>query len=338
MDGETNRTAVRAETAVLDVFPSTAEVRRGPDDGRADLIVNGQAFEIKWIGDGRLADVRRMLQDASSTERLIAVARHLSPGARDALAQERVGWVDETGAAEIAVGSIVVSRTGRPPKRAEPEIRWTRSALAVAEALLCGSPATVSSIQEVTDLSTGSCTRALGTLGQLGLLESDAGRGPTSGRRVADASALLAAYVRADEARRPTVELVVGALWRDAVDGVRGVGERWASNNIDWVATGAVAGAVLAPHLTTVESAVVYVDTKTMIGLEAAARVAGLEPIEGGRLTMRPFPTVTTQRLASDSNGLRVAPWPRVYVDLQGLGVRGEEAAEHLREVIERAG
>jgi hypothetical protein len=57
-------------------------------------------------------------------------------------------------------------------------------------------------------------------------------------------------------------------------------------------------------------------------------------PIEGGRLTLRPFPTVAVRRLAETIDGLRVAPWPRVYVDLLSAGVRGEEAAEHLREVI----
>jgi hypothetical protein len=39
-------------------------------------------------------------------------------------------------------------------------------------------------------------------------------------------------------------------------------------------------------------------------------------------------------RLAKEMEGLRVAPWPRVYADLLSLGVRGEEAAEHLREVV----
>lgn len=326
----------RAGNAVLDVLPSGVAVRLDPSERRTEITVNGQVFEITWIGDGRLADVRRLAQTVPTKQRRIAVARHLSPGAKAELAKHGVNWVDETGAAEIAGGSIVVSRTGRPPRRADSEARWTGSVLAVAEALLCGSPATVSSIQEVTDLSTGSCTKALGTLSQLGLLESDAERGPTSGRRVADAPALLAAYVNADAARRPTVEFVVGALWRDAIDGIRNIGAEWASNDIVWVATGAVASAVLAPYLTTIDSAVVYVDTKTIGGLEAAARAAGLQPIEGGRLTMRPFPTVTTRRLASDTNGLSTAPWPRVYADLQGVGVRGEEAAEHLRDVIER--
>ena len=59
-----------------------------------------------------------------------------------------------------------------------------------------------------------------------------------------------------------------------------------------------------------------------------------LRPIAGGRLTLRPFPTVTVRRLASEIGGLHVAPWPRVYADLRTFGVRREEAAEHLLEVI----
>ncbi len=65
--------------------------------------------------------------------------------------------------------------------------------------------------------------------------------------------------------------------------------------------------------------------------------LADLRPIEGGRLTLRSFPTVAVRELAGEVGGLRVAPWPHVYVDLRRSGVRGEEAAEHLREVV-RAG
>jgi hypothetical protein len=91
---------------------------------------------------------------------------------------------------------------------------------------------------------------------------------------------------------------------------------------------------VLAPYLTLFSTAAVYVDADSVLGLEAAAQAAGLRPIEGGRVTLRPFPTVTTRRLAGEEGGLRVAPWPRVYADLRETGVRGEEAAEHLREVM----
>lgn len=86
--------------------------------------------------------------------------------------------------------------------------------------------------------------------------------------------------------------------------------------------------------LTNVTSSEVYVDTETTAGLGALAAAADLRPIEGGRLTLRPFPTPVTRRLAAAADGIALAPWPRVFVDLQRTGVRGEGAAEHLREVV----
>jgi hypothetical protein len=75
-------------------------------------------------------------------------------------------------------------------------------------------------------------------------------------------------------------------------------------------------------------------DAQTIAELQAVAERAGLRSIAGGRLTLLPLPTVTTSRLATELDGVRLAPWPRVYADLRTTGVRGEEAAEHLREVI----
>lgn len=331
----------RATEALRRVLPTGADIerevtRRNESDSVrvVDLIVNGHEIELNWIGAGRLGDARRLLLAAKPNAGLIASARQMSPGARALLADNGVGWVDETGAGEIAVGSIVVSRTGRAPRTIEPSLRWTRSVLATTEALICDTPATVSAVQAATSLSSGSSTNALRTLTELGLLESNNNRGPASGRRVADLDALLAAYTTAANTLTERNELVVGALWRDPVEGVGRLGDLWSSQNLNSAATGAVASAVLAPFLTNVESALVYLDTTTMAGLDAAARAADLKPIEGGRLTLRPVPTVTTIRLSSSVNGLRCAPWPRVYADLQGVGVRGEEAAEHLREVM----
>jgi hypothetical protein len=100
------------------------------------------------------------------------------------------------------------------------------------------------------------------------------------------------------------------------------------------VATGAVAASVISPYLTTVTHAAAYVDADNIVGLESVAGKAGLKPLEGGRLTLKPFPTAAVRTLAKKADGLNTAPWPRVYVDLLSEGVRGEEAAEHLLEVI----
>ncbi|MCY3732365.1 MAG: hypothetical protein OXF98_13595 [Rhodospirillaceae bacterium] len=83
---------------------------------------------------------------------------------------------------------------------------------------------------------------------------------------------------------------------------------------------------MLVPHLTTITTGAVYVEQATSAGLEWMAANVGLRPIEGGRFTLRPFPTVTARRLATEKDGLRLVPWPRAYADLRIIGVRGEES------------
>ncbi|MEX0665398.1 MAG: type IV toxin-antitoxin system AbiEi family antitoxin [Acidimicrobiia bacterium] len=315
------------------MLPAAVKVRRAGRDARADLIVGGAPIEVKWVGQGWLGDVRAFLTSRRPPD--VVVARQMSPGAREALAKAGIGWVDETGAAEIATGSIVVSRSGRPETIARRAERWTPAVLGVAEALLCGVRGTSASAQEATGLSAGSCTNALRALTNLGLLVAEAARGRGSARRVADQQRLLDAYATAAVAMPTPVGLQVGVTWRDVLTGLADVGTLWEQEQIEWAATSGAAASVIAPYLTSVGTAEVYVEAKTTVGLEVVARGAGLRPIEGGRLTLRPFPTTATRRLSEKRDGLRVAPWPRVYADLRVSGVRGEEAAEHLREVID---
>jgi hypothetical protein len=301
-------------------------------DSDVDVVVNGIAFEAKWVGEGGLRQVRDVLAHKRDRPNIV-VARRLSPGAREALSQAGVGWVDETGAAEIAIDSLVVSRSGHPEPVPEKTARWTPAVLAVAEALLCGRKGTVSSIREATQLSSGGSTKALATLAQLGLLASKAARGRESAREIRDRNELLDAYAAAATAMAPGPSVRIGVTWRDPTADLVEVGKQWNRAGVEWAATGAAGAAVIAPYLTSVTTADVYVDARTLPGLTAIATSVGLHPIEGGRLTLRPFPTVTARLLAEEKDGLRVVPWPRVYVDLKAVGVRGEDAAEHLREI-----
>ncbi|MBA3619390.1 MAG: hypothetical protein H0W56_07360 [Acidothermales bacterium] len=323
----------RAEEMVLGVLPRSVKAHVAKRSSEANLIVGNQLLRIEWLSEGSLGGVRRFLASQRASPDIV-VTRLLSPGAREALSDAGIGWVDETGAAEIAVGSIVVSRTGRTPKPVAPRNRWTPAVIAVAEALLCGTRATVAATGVVTGLSAGTCTNALRILSSLGLLEADAERGRRSARRVSDQDRLLAAYARAVETLPAPITLEVGVAWRDPVAGLVETGSKWSKVKVRWASTGAAAASVIAPYLTTVMSTEVYVEADTIVGLAAIAAGAGLRPIDGGRLTLRRFPTVTVSRLAEEVDGLQVAPWPRVYVDLRRSGVRGEEAAEHLREVV----
>lgn len=328
-------TSDRALDTVLAVLPRLVKTRvpKSKREVGPDLIVGDQPLRIEWIGEGNLADARRALARRRHRPDIV-VARRLSPGARETLSEAGIGWVDETGAAEIAVGSIIVSRTGRRPEPTDKPKRWTAAVLAVAEALLCETKPTVAATASATGLSTGSCTQALRFLSDLGLLEAPARRGRFSGRQVADPNRLLEAYASTAERAATSLSLQVGVTWRDPVAGLAETGRKWDKAKLAWAATGAVAASAIAPYLTSVTTAEVYVDAESMALLEAAAAAVNLRPIEGGRLTLRPFPTVAARELASKVDGLRVAPWPRVYVDLRQSGVRGEEAAEHLREVI----
>ncbi len=334
MASASTQTGSRAEHALRAVLPRTVEIITVADvDDQVDLFVNGQPMMVEWVGEGRLAEVRRLLA-APGQRPDVVVARLLSPGARSELADAGVGWVDESGAAEIVLGTIVVSRSGVAKPREPAPSGWTASVLAIAEAALCGVAATSSAMRDATGLSTGSCVNGLRVLTDLGLLHASAARGRDSARRVTDRDQLLDAYAMAAPGLASDLRLEVGVTWRDFADGVGSAGGLWASENVEYAVTGALAAEALAPFLTTVSTAEVFVSADTILGLEAAAASAGLKPVEGGRLVLRPFPTASVNRLATEVRKLRVAPWPRVYVDLLHAGVRGEDAAEHLREVL----
>lgn len=324
----------RASAAVLAVLPAGVEAKiraRGDDSA---ISIGRQRLTLRWIGDGHLRDARRFLV-AGPDGSTIAVARVLSPGAVEALREAGVGFVDETGAAEIAAGSVVVSRTGIDARPKDSPKRWVGSVFSVAEALLCGVEPTVHACADATGLSVGAATNALAALVEFGLLERDKARGPRSGRQLEDPSALLDAYQAAVATARPKASITVGiAPGSDVVAEAARAGKSWDDNGTAWAATGSVAAAVVAPLLTQVTAGVVYVGATNAFGLHQAAEAAGLRPIEGGRVTLACFPTVATNALATRVEDLRVTPWPRVYVDLAALGVRGEEAAEHLREVV----
>ena len=327
----TNRQAERAVRALRAVIPAHVD---WAEDVSGSVTINGTRARLVWVGNGTLPETQAVTSTGSVA--VVFAARQFTPAARDALRVAKASWVDESGAAEISIGSVVVARDGRSAPPPKPK-GWTAATLAVAEAILVGAgPITASSIADAAGLSVGAATNALRFLTDERLLVASSARGPQSARRVADRDRLLIGYSDASIPLRKSLAMSAGVLGRDLAGEVVEAGRMWDQANIEWAATGVLAADLLAPHLTAFGSVVVYVGASTIAELERVAAIAELTAAPGGRLTLAPFPTTATQTLATSVDGLRLAPWPRVYADLRTVGVRGEEAAEHLKEVVAR--
>lgn len=326
--------ARRIEQAVRAVVPPTATVSKGIQAKPfREVLVNRHPLKAYWLEAGTPARVKEALMLLQPERPDVLVARSMSPGAREEASRAGVGWIDESGAAELALDWIVIARTGRGrPAGGESRTKWTPATAGVAEALLLGTKPTVEATARATGLSVGLCTKALAFFSEQGFLSSQTPRGPQSARRLVDPDRLLDAYAEA-VASFPRTELRVGALWRDPVAGIAEFGRRWDTADTRWAATGAVAAAVIAPYLTDVGTGEVLIEGETPSDLAVAAAQVSARPLEGGRLVLRLFSSTATATLSELADGLRVAPWPRVYADLRSAGVRGEDAADHLREM-----
>jgi hypothetical protein len=335
----------RAVHALEAIYPGA--LRALPAHGlHPDVMVsmdNAAEFLVRWLPVGWPRQVAEALQDDPRPD--ILVAPSMSPGARKAARDAGVGWVDESGAADIFYhdpksGTVIAIETkGTPPVPLDTRLGWSPAVLAVCEALLAGAAApTVNSVVEVTGISMGSAANGLKFLEHDGHLASDAVRGPAVGRRIVDREALLDAYAAAAARLRRPNSINVGVWWRDPVDGVIEAGQAWEAAGIKWAATSALSATLLAPFQTEIAPMEVYLPARGWGDLRRGAAVAGLREMDGGRLLLRPYPTPAgaTLTLELDTTGFRTVLWPRVYADLRTVGVRGEDAAEHLREEISK--
>lgn len=328
--------AIKSLNAVLPRALDLAAVLEPPaklgSSSRRDVVVRiaGKKVTVEWLKAGTLPAVQHVLARDLLPD--VLVTTKMSEGAKAAASVAGVGWVEETGAAEIALPFLVVSRTAiaRLPAKSK---RWNSSHLGVAEALLEDVRPTVSAVAEATGMSAGAATTALAFLTSEGLLHAEAARGRRSARQLIDPGALLDSYATAVEDSPSADEIQVGLLSKDPIRDIAVIGRALMAENIFYAATSAVAAALLAPFATQVAPLVVYVMADTYPQLVSVAELADLSPIRGGRLTLRPFPTRATVRLCTWQDGLSIVPWARCYADLVTTGVRGEDIATNLREM-----
>lgn len=290
-------------------------------------------INVAWLSVGWPRQVRELLLRADRPD--LVAAPELSPGARSILNEAGVSWIDETGAARVTLPGIGVWRdVASGARMPRSNLGWTAGALAVCEALLTGQGGTVAELTGPTGLAPSTVALALKFLQGEHLLDAAATRGRNARRTVVDGDQLLDAYAAAAARLRKPLAVRVGVLWRDPIRGASEVGKLLTANGVRWSATGALAADVLAGYLSEVEPWELYVEGDSPAEIRQVAREVGLDEASGGRLLLRPFPTPAGDELSTTRAGIRVAVWPRVFADLRLVGVRGEDAAEHLREAM----
>ncbi len=299
--------------------------------GRFTATIQAVLVEVEWLGVGWPRQVRELLDRPDRPD--LVVAPEFSPGAHKLLNQARMSWIDLTGAANIGLpGLLIIVESKRGARMPRASLGWTAGALSVCEGLLVGAGGTVAELVDATGLAPSTVASALKFLQGEHMLSAEAARGRNARRTIVDRDQILDAYAAAAARLRSPASIRVGVLWRSPARGATELGSRLEANGVAWATTGALAADVLAPYLTEVDPWEIYVDGGSLAELRHIAREVGLAEASGGRLLLRPFPTPAKDALSSEVGGHRVAAWPRVFSDLRMIGVRGEEAAEHLRE------
>ncbi|MPZ74513.1 MAG: hypothetical protein GEU74_15035 [Nitriliruptorales bacterium] len=293
-------------------------------------------FVAGWAGPGWPADVRTLVKVASDLD--VVYAKKLSDGARSLLSERHIGWVDETGRANVLLesGLVIVREPRATESNQVVRDHWTRTMLAAVEAVLAGVAPTVEAIEGATGMSRGASANALSRLERHGLLERPARkRGPNAARQVADVDSLIDQYTEAAAEFRNKQKVVrVHRLWADPLDVLDiGIGPGLTATGVTWAVTGAAASTLLAPYLSDVTIVELYVDRSLLNTPDRLASILGGRVVERGhRIEVRELPTAMSAR-GPRIGGVQVALPARVYADLMGSGGRAAEAAHHLREV-----
>lgn len=321
-----------------------ATVEAAPSDSGADLVVrtrDGREIEIeaKWAGEGWPQDVRRVAAAVGERwpENAVLLARSLSPGAIEWLRERGANWADEAGQARIVGpgGLVVIRELAQPPERSAPRsFAWSRSAIAVAEAILANEdrPLRVVELAKESNWSDAQAAKVLKAFdGQGWTAKQGPSRGPGAQRSLVDADGLLAAWSAAVAdppratriAHRATKDLM--ALLRDdlvpALERASG-----------WAVSGWAGLELAAPFATTTPNLHIYVsDTDFATPLSDAIEEAGLREVDGGGRVTFWAADARIFAFSRQVEDVSVVSAPRLFADLSSFNGRGGDAADHVK-------
>lgn len=307
-----------------------------------------------WIGEGFPGDLHRAdsLPEAAPHDAVeIVTARRMSSGAVKLLNSAGRSWADASGQAQIIVPpGLVIERRVLTKSEAPTAKAFSVSTRAVIEAILsmairdpqpdARQRVFAGELSEVTGYSYPQVNKVLQELESRGYIEKHgAERGVTAERTVRDHSRLLSEWAGGERQIHP-LRHHLHSVNRDPHVNIDSINRAFTMTGndkigmIDWVATGWLAADHIAPFATSVPDVACSVRRSQVdAAVSRLTHDANMESVDaGGRVTITAIDDVTwTMRTSRD--GIPCASPIRVYADLLRIGGRGEEAAEHLREV-----
>lgn len=276
---------------------------------------------------------REAQYDRNREAQPMLVAESISPGAKDMLRAERVGYFDSGGSLFLPVRGAYIYIDKPPPKSLGKSIRTIFSgrraqvihALLVRDRTWFG----VTEMAKEARVAPSTASEVLTQLDRFEWLESR-GQGPSKERQLREPGALLDSWAKYQSVLRPPISR------RYYVPNVQGatlpsrLGKVFEHLQAIYCVTSEVAAQLYAPFLTTVS----VVRTRLLTGPTGEAAIAELEARivnEGANLIVLESKSVGEFLFRQQLDGVWLASPIQVYLDLLRGEARSKEAAEHLR-------
>ena len=318
-----------------------------PCDARIDFSASGRAVDLFVEAKKSFypRDVREVLwhlkglvhrvEPKSNEPELVpvVVAEAISPGAKELLRKERVGYYDSGGSLFLPAPNIYVYVDKPPPKPFSRSIRslFSGRRAQVVHVLLLWYESwfRVGELAQQAAVSPATASEVLIELERFEWVVSR-GRGPSKQRRLEQPSAVLDAWAEQFAAMRPPPMHRYYVPLIPAGELVEQIAVTLAAHRVEYAITGEAAGQHYAPFLSHLSR--VHCRVPMGPGLEDALRkLGGREVDEGTNLV------VIESRLPGELSFRELAKgtWfsspVQVYLDLLRSEGRGKEMAEHLR-------
>ncbi|MCY4631515.1 MAG: hypothetical protein OXE75_11635 [bacterium] len=263
----------------------------------------------------------------------VVIAAEMTGGAREILDGAGIGSIDGLGNVRLALPGLLmrISGTTRPRRPTAPTRLSGKSSLVVQAMLLDVERSWhVSTLAQRCGVSAGLAHRVLRRLEDEGVVATD-GAGPRKARRLSNPAALLDLW--AEEHRDRPTRRPVFLLAQTTDQMIDRLCEGLETAAVDYALTGAAAAARIAPFLTSVPVAEVWLSS--MAATSEVCNELGATPVESG-------PNVVLLQERDDAplafrtreNGVWTANVFRLYVDTRRDTQRGREQSDHLRREV----